>query len=77
MKKLDSRDQLADVNIGIKTQLNPRRIESQKSWERDTTSKSCCTHICETLPLVCSNFKSKLSDHLLLGGEHIKKVSPG
>ena len=77
MKKLDSRDQLADVNIGIKTQLNPRRIESQKSWERDTTSKSCCTHICETLPLVCSNFKSKLRDHLLLGGEHIKKVSPG
>ena len=39
--------------------------------------KTYCTHVCEALPLVCKNVKSKLGDHLLLGGEHTKKVSPG
>ena len=39
--------------------------------------KSYCNHVCEALPLVCKNVKMKLLDHLLLGGEHTKKVSPG
>jgi len=39
--------------------------------------KSYCIHVCEALPLVCKNVKLKMLDHLLLGGEHTKKVSPG
>ena len=43
----------------------------------DTPNKSYCSHVCEALPLVGTNFKFKLGDHLLLGGEHTRKVSPG
>jgi len=39
--------------------------------------KTYCEHVCEAIPLVCKNFKMKMSDHLLLGGEHVRKVSPG
>lgn len=39
--------------------------------------KSYCKHVCEALPLICKNFKLKMKDHLLLGGEHTQKISPG
>jgi len=38
---------------------------------------SICSHICKALPLVCKNFNLKMQDHLLLGGEHNIKISPG
>ena len=41
------------------------------------SKKSYCDHVCEALPLVCKNFKMKMLDHLLLGGEHTIKVSDG
>ena len=34
-------------------------------------------NICNSFILIFKNLRSKLSDHLLLGGEHAKKVSPG
>ena len=34
-------------------------------------------NICNSFILIFKNLRSKLSDHLLLGGEHTKKVSPG
>jgi|TARA_B110001452_G_scaffold255490_1_gene247992 hypothetical protein len=80
MKKFNSRNQLEEVKMDIHTHINPRqihRIESQKSWEKETSDKTCCTHICEAIPLICKNFKLKMGDHLLLGGEHVLKVSPG
>ena len=46
-------------------------------FNSDGNNKSYCTHVCEALPLVCKNFKLKMRDHLLLGGEHTQKVSPG
>ena len=39
--------------------------------------KTYCDHVCEAIPLVCKNLKMKMRDHLLLGGEHVQKVSPG
>ena len=39
--------------------------------------KSYCTHVCEAIPMVWQSFKMKMLDHLLLGGEHAKKISPG
>jgi len=39
--------------------------------------ESCCSHICKSLPFICKNFKLKMKDHLLLGGEHHKKFSIG
>ena len=34
-------------------------------------------NVCEAFPLVCKSFKLKMIDHLLLGGEHARKISPG
>lgn len=39
--------------------------------------KSYCEHVCDAVPLICQNLKMKMRDHLLLGGEHTQKVSPG
>ncbi len=39
--------------------------------------KSYWVHVCEAIPLVCKSLKLKMIDHLLLGGEHVKKISPG
>ena len=54
--------------------INPRDAPDA---EDPIEKKSYCTHVCEALPLVCKSFKMKMSDHLLLGGEHVKKISPG
>jgi len=39
--------------------------------------KSYWVNVCEAIPLVCKSFKLKMIDHLLLGGEHASKISPG
>lgn len=39
--------------------------------------KSYWVNVCEAIPLVCKSFKLKMIDHLLLGGEHARKISPG
>jgi len=36
-----------------------------------------CEYVCNTFPLIFKNLQLKLTDHLLLGGEHSKKVCPG
>jgi hypothetical protein len=47
------------------------------SYENMVVKKTYCDHVCEAIPLVCKNFKMKMQDHLLLGGEHSIKVSAG
>ncbi len=42
----------------------------------DKDSNPCTEYIRESCPLICTNLRLKLSDHLLLGGEHNKKISP-
>ena len=59
MKKLNSRDEMTTVKMDVETRLNPRRMESKKSWEKETSNKSCCKHISEAIPLICKNFKLK------------------
>ena len=49
------------------------RIREEKPDEEE----SCCSHISKSLPFICKNFKLKMKDHLLLGGEHHKKFSIG
>jgi len=49
----------------------------QNSWENETSNKSYCRYICDAIPLICKNFKLKMCDNLLLGGEHAQKISPG
>lgn len=44
---------------------------------KNAPKKSYCDHVCEAIPLICKNFKMKMIDHLLLGGEHTIKVSDG
>ena len=39
--------------------------------------KSYWIHVCEAFPLVCKSLKLKMIDHLLLGGELARKISPG
>ena len=41
------------------------------------TDEKCCTHICKAFPLIFKNLRLKMQDHLLLGGEHRQKISPG
>ena len=53
------------------------RTSSNKDNPNNVTRKSYCDHVCEAIPLVCKNFKMKMLDHLLLGGEHTIKVSDG
>lgn len=50
--------------------------ENNNSYE-NIIKKTYCDHVCEAIPLVCKNFKMKMFDHLLLGGEHTIKVSDG
>ena len=50
---------------------------NQFTKQIDNRKKTYCDHVCEAVPLICTNFKMKMSDHLLLGGEHTMKVSPG
>ena len=57
---------------GYRPQINTapegQKIEDDE-YGRKYLMKSCS--------LICSNFKTKMLDHLLMGGEHTKKVSPG
>ena len=53
------------------------RTSSNRNNPNNVTRKSYCDHVCEAIPLVCKNFKMKMLDHLLLGGEHTIKVSDG
>ena len=39
--------------------------------------KKCAAYMCNSLPLIGKSLCLKLEDHLLLGGEHDKKISPG
>ena len=55
-----------------------------KDLEIDTSIESfkikprkCCQDSCSSIPLVGKSLCLKLEDHLLLGGEHDKKISPG
>ena len=61
-----------DFTIEDGEYINPREAP-----EEPIKKKSYCTHVCEALPLVCKSFKMKMSDYLLLGGEQVKKISPG
>lgn len=53
------------------------RTSTNSDNSNNVTRKSYCDHVCEAIPLVCKNFKMKMLDHLLLGGEHTIKVSDG
>ena len=50
--------------------MNPRKAIRSKR-------KTYCEHVCEAIPLIFKNLKLKMLDHLLLGGEHVHKISPG
>jgi len=84
LKKINSDEFAEEIKIGCNTILNPAKIITKKinprksaSFENLENKKSYCEHVCEAIPLIFKNFKLKMSDHLLLGGEHIHKVSPG
>ena len=84
LKKINSDEFAEEIKISCNTNLNPNKIITKRinprksvSFENLENKKSYCEHVCEAIPLVFKNFKLKMSDHLLLGGEHIHKVSPG
>ena len=53
-----------------RNRMNPRKAIRPKR-------KTYCEHVCEAIPLIFKNLKLKMLDHLLLGGEHVHKISPG
>lgn len=53
-----------------RNRMNPRKAIRSKR-------KTYCEHVCEAIPLIFKNLKLKMLDHLLLGGEHVHKISPG
>ena len=55
------------TNLEVKTDDSELKIKPQK----------CCNHMCKSIPLIGKSLCLKLEDHLLLGGEHDKKISPG
>ena len=63
--------------IRCETNLQPRIRRLPKRKQNLMKQKSYCGHICSAIPLVFKNFKLKMCDHLLLGGEHTQKISPG
>ena len=83
------KQQFASKRYSMKQKKHPRifppRIDIEnspfiirrKSGEFANDNESRCSHICKALPLVCKNFNLKMGDHLLLGGEHNIKISPG
>ena len=56
-----------------KVDMRAARNEVNEEVEK----KSYWVHVCEAFPLVCKSLKLKMIDHLLLGGEHARKISPG
>jgi hypothetical protein len=52
-------------------------IDTRSLTGEPQIKKTYCDHVCEAVPLICKNFRMKMGDHLLLGGEHAKKISPG
>ena len=56
---------------------DPHMIRKFNSNDSVDLKKSYCQHVCEAIPLIFKNFKLKMLDHLLLGGEHNIKISTG
>jgi hypothetical protein len=57
--------------------MEKQRLSIDTSVLRPIIHKNSERYLIQTCPLICKNLKSKLFDHLLLGGEHVEKVSPG
>ena len=86
MLRINSEEFVEEIKLGCNTNLlknngiiENNKINPRKSLSMDSNdkNKTYCEHVCEAIPLVFKNFKLKMGDHLLLGGEHIHKVSPG
>jgi len=85
LKKINSNEFAEEIKLGCNTnylnehpekiiiernRMNPRKAIRPKR-------KTYCEHVCEAIPLIFKNLKLKMLDHLLLGGEHVHKISPG
>uniref|UniRef100_A0A6C0JC60 Uncharacterized protein n=1 Tax=viral metagenome TaxID=1070528 RepID=A0A6C0JC60_9ZZZZ len=86
MLRVNSEEFIEEIKLGCNTNLlkingniENNKIERIKSLSMDSNDKkkTYYEHVCEAIPLVFKNFKLKMGDHLLLGGEHEHKVSPG
>tara|TARA_B100000795_G_scaffold26710_1_gene17715 strand:- start:813 stop:1865 length:1053 start_codon:yes stop_codon:yes gene_type:complete len=85
LKKMNSSEFAEEMKMGcdvsepsrkfITHKFNTHKLKTRKLNPQD--KKTYCEHVCEAVPLVFKNFKYKMSDHLLLGGEHVHKISPG
>ena len=67
------------MKVAIPSYNSEQKIEifnAPDAPDAEDIPKSYCTNVCQAIPLVFKNFKMKMADHLLLGGEHVKKVSP-
>ena len=85
LKKMNSNEFAEEMKLGCNTNYlntHPEKIMIERKRMKTRNAlipkrKSYCEHVCEAIPLVFKNFKLKMSDHLLLGGEHVQKISPG
>ena len=64
----------SDVCLATMRSKRPTVISTDLPFAEPTKK---CEYLRNTCPLICLNLKLKLFDHLLLGGEHNKKISPG
>jgi len=59
--------EIEEGKVDMRAERDEKVIEKKSYW----------VHVCEAFPLVCKSLKLKMIDHLLLGGEHARKISPG
>ena len=59
------------------TKIERSVMNLPKRKQQFIEQKTYCEHVCSAIPLIFKNFKLKMADHLLLGGEHMQKISPG
>jgi hypothetical protein len=63
--------------LNCDTKIDRRVINLPRRNQQVIEQKTYCEHVCSAIPLIFKNFKLKMADHLLLGGEHMQKISPG
>ena len=75
MSKENSKQKIS-YSISINTDIE-QPVIIKKNSNKILEKKSYCQHVCESFPLIFTSFKFKMTDHMLLGDEHVMKVSPG
>ena len=67
------------IDILDRVSSSPKALHIRTIPSNDNLARppSKCSYVSRTIPLIFKTFWFKMKDHLLLGGEHTQKISPG